>query len=125
MHKSEIAKTASVGYLASDALVNPGYLNSAGKQSPFWDLMVKSGGIYILMAINIRPVGSAAVLSLKVTATHRLFYAYAPDGLRSLYSCTFFRTDTLAADYHGVFYGDRDAANAQKNPKVQQVLGMV
>ncbi len=34
--QAEIAKTASAGYLTSDAMVNPGYLNTAGKQNPYW-----------------------------------------------------------------------------------------
>jgi hypothetical protein len=42
----EIAKTASVGYIGAGqgAWVNPGYLQSSGKMSPFWESFYNSTG---------------------------------------------------------------------------------
>jgi len=35
------------GFLDQDAAVNPGYINSAGKQNPFWSANYNTGGTYI------------------------------------------------------------------------------
>ena len=60
--QSEIAKTASTGYLTADALVNPGYLNSAGKQNPYWMTYgVDAGGSLYSDGYNFLRGGAAAV----------------------------------------------------------------
>jgi hypothetical protein len=43
---SEAAKIASGPFLDVDALVNPGYLNSAGKANPFWGSNINTSGTY-------------------------------------------------------------------------------
>lgn len=112
--QSEIAKTASVGYLTTNALVNPGYLNSAGKQNPYWGSYgVNPGGSLYSDGYKYLVAGGAGVTFFKSNSDHRLFYTYAPDGSDPS-TADFSQTDTSASDYHGVFYGDRDAANAQK-----------
>ncbi len=112
--QTEIAKTASTGYLTDDALVNPGYLNSAGKQNPYWGTYgATPGGSLYSDGYKYLVGGGAAVTFFKGKNDRRLFYAYAPDGSDPS-TTAFFETDTLYEDYHGVYYGDRDAANAQK-----------
>lgn len=112
--KAEIAKTASTGYLTADALVNPGYLNSAGKQNPYWGTYaVDPGGSLYPDGYKYLVAGGAALSFFKDNSDPRLFYVYAHDG--SDPSTADFSTTVDSADYyHGVFYGDRDAANAQK-----------
>lgn len=113
--QAEIAKTASVGYLESDALVNPGYLNSAGKQSPFWaSYGVDPGGSLYSDGYNYLRGGGAAVNFYKDSNDARLFYVYAPDGSAPNNS-DFFTVDSDPSHYHGVYYGDRTAASAQNN----------
>ena len=111
--QAEIAKTASIGYLTGDALVNPGYLNTAGKQSPYWaNYGVDPGGSLYADGYNYLRGGAAAVNFFKDNSDRRLFYAYAPDNSDPS-SPDFSVADTLFADFHGVYYGDRDAATLQ------------
>ena len=112
---AEIAKTASTGYLTTDALVNPGYLNTTGKQNPYWGSYgADAGGSLYADGYNYLRGGGAAVSFFKSNNDPRLFYVYAPDG-SSPNTAAFSKTDTLYSDYHGVFYGDRTAASAQNN----------
>lgn len=112
---AEIAKTASVGYLESDALVNPGYLNTAGKQSPLWaSYGVDPGGSLYSDGYNYLRGGGAAVDFLKDNNDPRLFYLFAPNGSAPNTS-EFFEVDDNPDDYDGVYYGDRTAAAAQNN----------
>lgn len=112
--QAEIAKTASTGYLTSDALVNPGYLNTAGKQNPYWATNgVNPGGSLYTDGYKYQVAGGAGVAFFKGNSDPRLFFVYAPDGSDPS-TAAFSVTDTLPAHYHGVYYGDRDAANAQK-----------
>jgi hypothetical protein len=113
--QAEIAKTASVGYLTTDAMVNPGYLNSAGKQNPIWaSYGVDPGGSLYSDGYNYLRGGAAAVNFYKDNSDARLFYVYAPDNSAPNTSA-FFQTDTNPDHYHGVYYGDRTAASAQNN----------
>lgn len=113
--QTEIAKTASTGYIAADALVNPGYLNSTGKQNPYWGSYgVDPGGSLFSDGYNYLRGGGAAVTFFKGNNDPRLFYVYAPDA-SAPNTAEFSQTDTLASDYHGVFYGDRTTASAQGN----------
>lgn len=124
--QAEIAKTASVGYLESDALVNPGYLNTAGKQNPYWGSYgVDPGGSLYSDGFVYARAGGAALTFFKENDDPRLFYVYAPDQTQpdpddpssnitiSPNTSFFFETDTIYDHYHGVFYGDRVAANDQ------------
>jgi hypothetical protein len=112
---AELAKTASVGYLTTDALVNPGYLNTGGKQNPYWSSFgVSPGGSLYSDGYNYARGGGAAVDFFKSNNDPRLFYVYAPDGSVPN-STSFFTTDTTFSHYHGVYYGDRQTAAAQNN----------
>lgn len=113
--KAEIQKTADVGYLEDDALVNPGYTNTAGKQSPLWgDLGTDPGGSLHSDGYNYRRGGAAMVNFYKTNNDRRLFYVYAPDGSSPAKSA-FFDLDDDFANYHGVYYGDRTTAADQNN----------
>lgn len=112
---AEIAKTASTGYLTADALVNPGYLNTAGKQNPYWaSYGVDPGGSMYSDGFNFLRGGGAAVNFFKTRNDPRLYYVYAPDN-SAPNTPAFSVVDTLSSHYHGVYYGDRDAASAQNN----------
>ena len=111
--QSELTKTSSVGYLDQDALVNPGYLNTAGKQNPYWGgYGVDPGGSLYSDGFNYAKAGGAAGDFFIGNNDPRLFYVYAPDGITPN-KTDFFTTDTLFSDYHPVYYGDRNTANDQ------------
>lgn len=111
--QSEIAKTASAGYLTSDALVNPGYLNTKGKQNPFWGSFgVDPGGSLYSDGFNYLKAGGAAFNFFASKNDPRLFYVYAPDGVTPN-TTDFFTTNTNTGDYHAVYYGDRTTATDQ------------
>lgn len=113
--QTELAKTASIGYLTADAMVNPGYLNTAGKQNPFWaSYGTTPGGSLVSDGYNYLRAGGAGVNFFKDSSDSRLFYVYAPDNSRPD-NPDFFITDANPSDYHGVYYGDRTAASAQNN----------
>ncbi len=111
--QSEIAKTASAGYLTSDALVNPGYLTTDGKQNPYWSSFgVDAGGSLHSDGFNYVKAGGAAADFFSGNNDPRLFYVYAPDGVTPN-TTDFFTTDTDFGDYHPVYYGDRTTATDQ------------
>ncbi|HXS59021.1 MAG TPA: SusD/RagB family nutrient-binding outer membrane lipoprotein [Hanamia sp.] len=113
--QAEIAKTASVGYLTSDAMVNPGYLNTAGKQNPFWaSYGTTPGGSLVSDGYNYLRAGGAAVNYFQDSSDTRLFYVYNADG-SSPDNSDFFKINDNFNDYHGVYYGDRVTAAAQNN----------
>jgi hypothetical protein len=113
--QAELAKTASTGYLTEDALVNPGYLNTAGKQSPLWaSYGVDPGGSLYSDGYNYLRGGGAAVDYFKNNNDPRLFYVYAPDG-SAPNDPAYYDIDTDPSHYHGVYYGDRATASAQNN----------
>lgn len=109
---SEIAKTASTGYLDQDAMVNPGYVNTDGKQTPLWaSYGVSPGGSLVSDGYLYLRGGGASVDFFKNNQDPRLLYTFAPDG--SLPNTPeFSQIDADASHYHGVYYGDRDAASA-------------
>lgn len=113
--QAEIAKTASAGYLTADAMVNPGYLNSDGKQNPLWaSYGVSPGGSLYSDGYNYARGGGAAVEFFKANNDQRLFYVFAPDGSVPN-DDNFSKVDTNYSNYHGVYYGDRPTAAAQNN----------
>jgi len=113
--QSELAKTASVGFLEDDAMVNPGYLNTAGKQNPFWaSFATDPGGSLVSDGYNYLRAGGAGVSFFKDSSDNRLFYVYNADG-SSPDNSDFFNIDDNFSDYHGVYYGDRATAASQNN----------
>jgi len=111
--QAEIAKTASTGYLTEDAQVNPGYLNTAGKQNPYWGSYgADPGGSLYSDGYNYLRGGSAAVEFFKNNNDPRLFFVYAPDN-SAPNNAAFFQVDDTTDHYHGVYYGDRSTASAQ------------
>lgn len=113
--KAELAKTASIGFLEDDANVNPGYLNTAGKQSPLWATAgADPGGSLYSDGYNYIRGGGAAVNFYKDNNDPRLFYVFAPDGSAPNVP-EFFQVNDTVAHYHGVYYGDRTTAAAQNN----------
>lgn len=108
--KAAIEKTASLGFLEVDAMVNPGYLNTSGKQSPLWaSFGVDPGGALYSDGYNYLRAGGAALTFLKSNNDPRLFFIYAPKGLTPT-SSKFSGLDQDATKYVGVFYGDRSSA---------------
>jgi len=110
---AEIAKTASTGYLDQDAMVNPGYINTAGKQNPYWASNgVTPGGSLVSDGYLYLRGGGASVDFFKDNADPRLFYVFAADG--SLPNTPeFSQIDMDDSHYHGVYYADRQTAAAQ------------
>lgn len=81
--QSEIAKTASVGYIGfgEDALVNPGYLNSSGKQNPIWaNYALTPSGSLVADGYNYLRGGKAAMDFYKLNHDPRLAYFYGQIG---------------------------------------------
>jgi hypothetical protein len=96
-------------------MVNPGYLNTAGKQSPFWaSFGTDPGGALVSDGYKYLRAGGAGVNYFKDSSDTRLFYVYNADN-SSPDNSDFFTTDDKFDDYHGVYYGDRVAASAQNN----------
>ncbi|MGH2642686.1 MAG: SusD/RagB family nutrient-binding outer membrane lipoprotein [Chitinophagaceae bacterium] len=119
--KNEIALTTSVGYLTVDALVNPGYANTPGKQSPLWaTLGVNPGGSLYSDGYNYLRAGGAMVNFYKMNNDPRLFYVYAPNGSDPS-TAAFSQKDNNAGDYAGVYFGDRTTAAALGNKGVAGV----
>jgi hypothetical protein len=113
--QAELAKTASTGYLDEDALVNPGYLNTGGKQNPLWaSYGTDPGGALVSDGFNYLRAGGAAVNFFQENNDKRLFYVYSPDNSGPDKSDFFTLSDDFD-EFHGVFYGDRDAASDQGN----------
>lgn len=111
--KTELAKTIDVGFITTDANVNPGYLNTAGKQSPLWAAYgVDPGGSLYADGYNYLRGGGAAIDFLKTNNDPRLFYIYAPNGSAPNNS-DYSKVDTNVSHYSGVYYGDRATATAQ------------
>jgi hypothetical protein len=108
---TEIAKTASIGFITDDANVNPGYLNSAGKQNPLWARYgIDPGGAQYSDGYKYLRAGGAGVDFLKSNNDLRLFKIYAPKGGMSPDNADFFELDDDPNNYVGIYYGDRPAA---------------
>lgn len=78
--KAEAAKTASVGYLGlgEDALVNPGYSNTEGKQNPFFGYFVTTTNT--LASYSFIRASGTAMDFYKGTNDTRLGYFYGTKG---------------------------------------------
>jgi len=78
--KTAIATTASVGYLGAGegALVNPGYLNSAGKMNIFYETYFKADGTQQSDGITYHNAGKDAIDFMTATADPRLGRFFNP-----------------------------------------------
>jgi hypothetical protein len=113
--KAELSKTTNVGYLTADAMVNPGYLNSADKQNPLWNVFgTNPGGTLYSDGFKYRYAGGALVNFFQDYNDDRLFYMYAPPGVDPTMS-EYTAVDSTFSDYKASYYGDRDAAVALTN----------
>lgn len=111
--KGEIDKTLSAGFLEADANVNPGFLNTAGKQSPLWDQFgTDPGGALHSDGYTYLRGGGAALDFLKNNSDPRLFYTYAALG-KAPNKSGFFDLVDDPSEYFGVYYGDRTTATAK------------
>lgn len=107
--QSEISKTAAVGYLDGDALVNPGYLNTAQKQNPLWATMgLTAGGSLYSDGYSYRFAGGALVNFFKNYGDPRLFYVYSPGGGVDPTKSSYMQVDSTFSDYDAAYYGNRD-----------------
>lgn len=98
----------SGGFLAENANANPGYLQSSGKQNPFWDNYFKSENN--ALRNNYYFTRSTAFLASSFSSFDaRKFYVMGPistqlDSFPSDY------VTTVASRYKGVTYGDESSA---------------
>ena len=76
--QSEISKTASLGYISSDALANPGY--STAQQGPFWGSFGVSTSGGLNSQFNYLRAGGAALYFYINTHDPRLGYFYCGKG---------------------------------------------
>lgn len=110
---AELAKTNSIGFITEDANVNPGYLNTAGKQTPLWaSFATDPGGALVSDGYKYLRAGGAALNFLKGNNDPRLFYIYAPANGMSPDNTNFSKLDDTASKYTGVYYGDRPTATS-------------
>ncbi len=110
--QGEINNTLSIGFLEAGANVNPGFLSSAGKQSPLWDAFgTDPGGALHSDGYTYIRAGGAAMDFLKENNDPRLFYIYAALG-KAPNKSGFFDVVEDAAEYVGVYYGDRGTATS-------------
>jgi hypothetical protein len=109
--KAELAKTADIGFITEDANVNPGYLNTAGKQSPLWaSFGVDPGGSLYSDGYKYVRAGGAGLDFLKSNNDPRLFYIYSPIGGVAPNQSEYSDVDDDPSHYIGVNYGDRKTA---------------
>ncbi len=117
--QAEIAKTAALGFLTEDANVNPGYLNTAGKQTPLWAAYgVDPGGSLYSDGFKYIRAGGAGVKFLNDNNDPRLYYVYSPVGGVSPNQSEFYDLVDDNSKYLGVFYGDRATATSLGTNKV-------
>jgi hypothetical protein len=123
--QAELAEITG-GYLATDAIANPGYLKTAGKQNPFWDTYYKSENDALRNTYNfIR--STSFLVSTITTSDPRLYKIVGPRGTRPHYeaktnvgtapcpgpTCTVYSVgDVIPGPFSitGVTYGDESPA---------------
>lgn len=109
--QAALANTVGIGFITENASVNPGYLNTAGKQTPMWGRYGTSpGGSLYSDGYKYLRAGGAAMEFLKAGNDPRLFYIYAPVGGTSPDGVDFFDLVDDPTEYESVYYGDRDKA---------------
>jgi hypothetical protein len=89
------AAQISGGFIITDATVNPGYLNSAGKMNPFWGSNVNVSGTYTQ---TLYRAGAYSVQNYKNNFDPRLQKFYSPNG---------------SGGYSGNYFGDQGVPNSQ------------
>lgn len=116
--QSALSNTLSIGFITADANVNPGYLNTAGKQSPLWASWATSpgGSLYSDGYAYLR-AGGAALNFLKDNNDPRLFYMFAPEAdsnkkKHSPNTTEFFDIYPVPSAYKAIYYGDHDNAES-------------
>jgi hypothetical protein len=103
---SEVAKTASLGYLTSDALVNPGYTSS--KPNQIWAGFGLSPSGSLNAAASYIGSNEAAIKFYQTTKDDRLGYFYTPKTITAIDPSYF--TVTLPInfnDYYGNYIGSQ------------------
>jgi hypothetical protein len=106
---SEISKTAAVGYLTSDAVVNPGY--TLAQQGPFWGAFGVSTGGGLNGSYNYIRAGGAALNFYISSNDPRLGYFYSgkgqdpTNGNASTYG-DYYAAQTSTPTNTGNYYGD-------------------
>lgn len=108
--KAELAKTEEAGYLGEDALVNPGYLNTTGKQNPLWAAIGTNPAGSMYSDGYVYRFGGGALLNFfKNHSDPRLFFVYAPIGMDPSKN-EFFDVDEDVTHYDAAYYGQRSKA---------------
>ena len=97
---AEAAKLAGASYLTTDATVNPGYLNSAGKTNPFWGQNVNTSGTYTQ---DLYRAGEYGILFYQNNNDPRLSRFY---------------TATAAGTFNGNYFGDQECQIQKHQPLV-------
>ena len=92
------AAAISGGFITTDATVNPGYLNSAGKTSPFWGTNYNTTGTYTQ---DLYRAGQYAVSFFQNNNDPRLSAFYTPIG------------GGTTSNYAGNFFGDQGIQNSK------------
>lgn len=92
------AAAISGGFLTTDATVNPGYLNSAGKTNPIWGSSYNTTGTYIQ---DVFRAGQYAISFFQINNDPRLAYFYTPIG------------GGTTTTYAGNNFGDQGAQNSK------------
>jgi hypothetical protein len=93
--QTEAAKFSGATFLTTDAIVNPGYLNSSGKTNPFWGANVNTAGTYTQ---DLYRAGAYAVNFYQSNNDPRLAKFYAPTG---------------SGTFAGNAFGDQGAVNSK------------
>lgn len=93
------AAAISGGFLTTDATVNPGYLNSAGKTNPFWGANINTTGTYTQ---DLYRGGQYAITFFQNNNDPRLSSFYTTIG-----------GDTSKKTYAGNYFGDQGIQNSK------------
>ena len=94
---AELAKFgANPAFLDFDALVNPGYLNSAGKTNPFWGSNINTSGTYTQ---DFYRAGQYAISHMKAHNDPRLGRFYKPA--------------EATGQYQGNYFGEQGLTNSK------------
>ena len=87
---AEVAKLANASFLDIDVEINPGYLNSPGKQNPFWGSNINTSGTY---TNDLYRAGQYVLNFLMNHNDPRI--------------SRFFKPAAATGIYHGNFFGDQ------------------
>ena len=93
---AEATKLNGASFLATDATINPGYLNSAGKANPFWGANINTSGTYTNDFYRAGQYAVQFYLDHNDPRVGRYFKPAASTGL-----------------YHGNYFGDQGDPNSK------------